>query len=91
MRTALILCLFVIACDSAPVEPAYTPLLERVASEERAPEESCFDWGVVGCPCIHGTCFEGRCEGVAYDDDGYIEDYGMCVEDPQLSEPKFSS
>ncbi len=86
MRKVLILVLSIaaVACDAGePIEShvaQYTPELQRVAQEFRVedPEDPCFDYGTLGCPCIHGHCWEGECVGVAYDDDGYIEDYGVC-------------
>lgn len=85
MRKAIILVLSIVACSVEPVEESvqvaqYTPLMDNIAKEFRVPEDPClYTWGYVGCPCTHGFCFEGACEGLSYDDDGYIEDYGVCV------------
>lgn len=92
MRKVIILALSVVAaaCSVEPVSDGvtvsqYSPSLQAFAKEFRVPEDPCFMWGEVGCPCIHGHCFTGECVGVAYDDDGYIEDYGMCI--PEEDEP----
>jgi len=90
MRKALILFLSIVACSAEPVEESaqvaqYTPGLQGAAI--RAPGDLCPELGHVGCPCTHGFCFDGTCEGSSYSEDRLIEDFGVCVplgdQDPQ--------